>query len=77
MRRTYRRLLIAGVFAAAVAFATARETTTVAGPAVGGSLLAVVAGGTVLVGVFVAMAKAMGVTELDAAAGLMRARLNR
>jgi putative peptidoglycan lipid II flippase len=77
VKRTYRRLVLAGAVAAVVAFAIAQEATAAAGPALGGSLLAVTGGGAALVVVFVVMAKAMRVTELDAVAGAMRARLRR
>jgi len=77
VKRTYLRLVSAAALAAVVAFATAQEATAAAGPALGGSLLAVVGGGAVLVGVFVLVAKALRVSEVDVVAGVLRARLSR
>jgi putative peptidoglycan lipid II flippase len=74
---TYLRLVCASAVAAVVAFAVAQSATAMTGPAFGGSLLAVATGGAVLLGIFMVMAKALRISELDVLTGLLRARLGR
>ncbi|KWW98401.1 murein biosynthesis integral membrane protein MurJ [Carbonactinospora thermoautotrophica] len=75
--RTYARLCVAGAVAAVCAFAVAQLATRIAGDGLAGSALAVVAGGLVLLGVYVLAAQRMRVAELDSMIGMVRARIGR
>ncbi len=75
--RTYARLCMASVPAAAAAGATAYGIIQVLGISAGGSLIALVAGGVVLLGVFFLAAKRMRIEELNSMVGMVRGRLGR
>ncbi|MFF4159830.1 murein biosynthesis integral membrane protein MurJ [Streptomyces sp. NPDC001678] len=73
--RTYARLCAAAVPAALVGGTAAFAVTHGLGDGVLGSVTALAVGGSVLLGVFVVMAKRLRVEEFDALAGLVRGRL--
>ncbi|MFD3438475.1 murein biosynthesis integral membrane protein MurJ [Streptomyces sp. NPDC058685] len=75
--RTYARLCMASVPAAAAAGATAYGIIQLLGISAGGSLIALVAGGAVLLGVFFLAAKRMRIEELNSMVGMVRGRLGR
>jgi putative peptidoglycan lipid II flippase len=61
--------------AAVVAYSAAQETTNALGNAVLGSLLAALAGGVVLIGIYLAAARALRVREVDVVARRVRSRV--
>jgi putative peptidoglycan lipid II flippase len=73
--RVYRRLLTAAAVAGAIAYAAAQDVGTLAGTALLGSLLAVAAGGTTLVVVYVLVAKAPRVAEVEQLTRRVRTRV--
>ncbi|MET9105178.1 murein biosynthesis integral membrane protein MurJ [Streptomyces zhihengii] len=75
--RTYARLSMASVPAAVAGGAVAYGLTTLLGNGAGGSLVALVIGGIVLLGVFYVAAKKMRIAELNALVGMVRGRLGR
>ncbi|MER6995355.1 murein biosynthesis integral membrane protein MurJ [Streptomyces sp. NPDC000410] len=75
--RTYARLCLAALPAAIVGGAAGYAMTQVLGLGVLGSLAALVVGGAVLLGVFLAAAKRMRIEELNAMVGMVRGRLGR
>jgi putative peptidoglycan lipid II flippase len=75
--RTYARLSMASVPAAVVAGAVAYGVLMALGSGAGGSLVALVAGGVVLMGVFFVAARRMRIEELNAMVGMVRGRLGR
>ncbi|MFP1626024.1 murein biosynthesis integral membrane protein MurJ [Streptomyces sp. 5K101] len=75
--RTYARLSMASVPAAIAGGAAAFGVMTALGSGAGGSLVALVAGGAVLMGVFLVAAKRMRIEELNAMVGMVRGRLGR
>lgn len=75
--RTYARLSMASVPAAAVAGAIAFGVMKVLGSGAAGSLAALVVGGIALLGVFLFAAKRMRIEELNAMVGMVRGRLGR
>ncbi|MFJ9415977.1 murein biosynthesis integral membrane protein MurJ [Streptomyces sp. NPDC101227] len=75
--RTYARLVAAAAPAALVGGGAAYAVTRALGGGVWGSLAALLAGGGVLLGVFVAVARRMRLPEFDAMAGMVRGRLGR
>ncbi|MGW0698155.1 murein biosynthesis integral membrane protein MurJ [Streptomyces sp. NPDC002867] len=75
--RTYARLSMASVPAAVAGGAAAFGVMTGLGSGAGGSLVALVAGGAVLMGVFLVAAKRMRIEELNAMVGMVRGRLGR
>jgi putative peptidoglycan lipid II flippase len=75
--RTYTRLSMASVPAAAVAGALAFGVMKVLGTGAAGSLVALVVGGIALLGVFLVAAKRMRIEELNAMVGMVRGRLGR
>ncbi|MEU1276942.1 murein biosynthesis integral membrane protein MurJ [Streptomyces sp. NPDC005805] len=75
--RTYARLCLASVPAAVAAGAVAFGVVTALGSGAGGSLVALVAGGIVLLGVFFVAARKMRIAELNALVGMVRGRLGR
>ncbi|MFH9612685.1 murein biosynthesis integral membrane protein MurJ [Streptomyces pratensis] len=75
--RTYTRLVVAGVPAALAGGGVAYAVTGALGSSAAGSLAALVAGGIVLLGVFVAIAHLLRVPELSALTGMVRGRLGR
>ncbi|CAL9466758.1 murein biosynthesis integral membrane protein MurJ [Streptomyces sp. enrichment culture] len=75
--RTYARLSMASVPAALAAGAVAWGLLSLLGMGALGSLVALVAGGTVLLGVFYVAARKMRIEELNAMVGMVRGRLGR
>ncbi|GLF96766.1 murein biosynthesis integral membrane protein MurJ [Streptomyces yaizuensis] len=75
--RTYARLCIAAVPAAALGGATAWYVLKILGSGALGSLAALVAGGIVLLAVFFVAAKRMRIAELNSMVGMVRGRLGR
>jgi putative peptidoglycan lipid II flippase len=75
--RTYARLSMASVPAAIAGGAAAFGVMKGLGSGAGGSLVALVAGGAVLMGVFLVAAKRMRIEELNAMVGMVRGRLGR
>ncbi|MGA5217606.1 murein biosynthesis integral membrane protein MurJ [Streptomyces cinereoruber] len=75
--RTYARLCMASVPAAIVAGAVGFGLLKLLGEDALGSLVALVVGGTVLLGVFFVAAKRMRITELNTLVGMVRGRLGR
>jgi putative peptidoglycan lipid II flippase len=75
--RTYARLSMASVPAAVVAGAVAYGVLMALGSGAGGSLVALVVGGVVLMGVFFVAARRMRIEELNAMVGMVRGRLGR
>ncbi|MFE5830759.1 murein biosynthesis integral membrane protein MurJ [Streptomyces sp. NPDC056488] len=75
--RTYARLCMASVPAAIVAGAVGFGLLKLLGEDALGSLVALVVGGAVLLGVFFVAAKRMRITELNTLVGMVRGRLGR
>ncbi|MER6421590.1 murein biosynthesis integral membrane protein MurJ [Streptomyces sp. NPDC001137] len=75
--RTYARLCIASVPAAALSGAACYEIGHTLGQGVVGSLAALVAGGAVLLGIFFLAARKMRIEELNSLVGMVRGRLGR
>ncbi|MFF0746786.1 murein biosynthesis integral membrane protein MurJ [Streptomyces sp. NPDC004111] len=75
--RTYARLAIASVPAAMAAGAVGYALSQALGQGVLGSIVALVVGGAVLLGVFFVAAKKMRIAELNALVGMVRGRLGR
>ncbi|MFV2117990.1 murein biosynthesis integral membrane protein MurJ [Streptomyces sp. Act-28] len=75
--RTYARLCMASIPAALGAAAAAWGVLALLGMDALGSLVALVAGGTVLIGVFYVAARKMRIEELNAMVGMVRGRLGR
>ncbi|MDT9681896.1 murein biosynthesis integral membrane protein MurJ [Streptomyces sp. TRM76323] len=75
--RTYARLSMASMPATLAAGAVAWGLLTLLGMDALGSLVALVAGGTVLIGVFYVAARKMRIEELNAMVGMVRGRLGR
>ena len=73
--RVYLRMGTAGAVAALIAYCAAQDVHRLAGDAPPGSLLAAVAGGAVLIGVYVVVAKALRVAEVDLLARHVRRRI--
>lgn len=69
------RLTLAAALAAVVAYSAAQETTTMLGSALPGSLLAAFASGVILVGIYLAGARALRVREVDVLTRRVTARL--
>ena len=72
--RTYAQLLAAAVPAAALAYAVARLVTASLGEGAAGSLAALVAGGVVMLGGYLLLARALRIAELSALLGMVRSR---
>ncbi|PIM70578.1 murein biosynthesis integral membrane protein MurJ [Streptomyces sp. JV178] len=75
--RTYARLSIASLPAALVSGAACYGISRSLGQGVGGSMLALVGGGIVLLGVFYVAARRMRIEELNSMVGMVRGRLGR
>ncbi|MFF8957697.1 murein biosynthesis integral membrane protein MurJ [Streptomyces sp. NPDC014894] len=75
--RTYARLCIAAVPAAALGGAAAYAIMNLLGSGALGSLTALLGGGIVLLGVFFVAAKRMRIAELNSIVGMVRGRLGR
>ncbi|WP_432136557.1 MULTISPECIES: murein biosynthesis integral membrane protein MurJ [unclassified Streptomyces] len=75
--RTYARLCIASVPAAALSGAACYGIGHSLGQGVGGSLAALLAGGAVLLGIFYVAARRMRIDELNSLVGTVRGRLGR
>ena len=75
--RTYARLCMASVPAAIVAGAVGFGLLKLLGEGALGSLVALVVGGAVLLGVFFVAAKRMRIAELNSMVGMVRGRLGR
>ncbi|GAA2237216.1 hypothetical protein GCM10010232_24970 [Streptomyces amakusaensis] len=75
--RTYARLCIASVPAAALGGAAAYAILQALGSGALGSLAALVGGGIILLGVFFVAAKRMRIAELNSIVGMVRGRLGR
>ncbi|GHB57997.1 lipid II flippase MurJ [Streptomyces xanthochromogenes] len=75
--RTYARLCLAAVPAAVVGGAVGFGLLKFLGEGAGGSVVALVVGGAVLLGVFFVAAKRMRIEELNAMLGMVRGRLGR
>jgi len=75
--RTYARLCIASVPAAALSGAACYEIGHTLGQGVVGSLAALLAGGAVLLGIFFLAARKMRIEELNSLVGMVRGRLGR
>ncbi|CAM5309218.1 murein biosynthesis integral membrane protein MurJ [Streptomyces narbonensis] len=75
--RTYARLCMASVPAAIVAGAVGFGLLKLLGEGALGSLVALLVGGAVLLGVFFVAAKRMRITELNTLVGMVRGRLGR
>ncbi|MGJ5826615.1 murein biosynthesis integral membrane protein MurJ [Streptomyces ossamyceticus] len=75
--RTYARLSIASLPAALVSGAACYGISRSLGQGVGGSILALVGGGIVLLGVFYVAARRMRIEELNSMVGMVRGRLGR
>jgi putative peptidoglycan lipid II flippase len=72
--RTYARLLVAAVPSAAVAYGVARLVTAGLGEGAAGSLAALVAGGVVMLGGYLLLARVLRIPELSALLGMVRSR---
>ncbi|MFE1173970.1 murein biosynthesis integral membrane protein MurJ [Streptomyces sp. NPDC058773] len=77
VRRTYARLIAAATPAALAGGGVAWAVTRAVGSDALGSLVTLLAGGAVLIGVFVPLAHWMRVSELSAMTGMVRGRLGR
>ena len=75
--RTYARLCIASVPAAALSGAACYEIGHTLGQGVVGSLAALLAGGAVLLGIFFLADRKMRIEELNSLVGMVRGRLGR
>jgi putative peptidoglycan lipid II flippase len=75
--RTYARLCFASVPAAVLSGAACYGISRSLGQGVGGSILALVGGGIVLLGVFYVAARRMRIEELNSMVGMVRGRLGR
>ncbi|MEU1041943.1 murein biosynthesis integral membrane protein MurJ [Streptomyces sp. NPDC005551] len=75
--RTYARLAIAAVPAALISGAACYGMSQSLGQGVGGSFLALVGGGALLLGVFYVAARKMRIEELNSMVGMVRGRLGR
>ncbi|WP_328495248.1 murein biosynthesis integral membrane protein MurJ [Streptomyces sp. NBC_00414] len=75
--RTYARLAIAAVPAALLSGAACYGISNTLGQGVGGSFVALLAGGVVLLGVFFVAARRMRIEELNGMVGMVRGRLGR
>ncbi|MCH0538781.1 murein biosynthesis integral membrane protein MurJ [Streptomyces sp. MUM 203J] len=75
--RTYARLCMASLPAALLAGAVGFGVLSLLGKDAAGSLVALVAGGVVLLGVFYAAARKMRIEELNAMVGMVRGRIGR
>ncbi|GHH82614.1 murein biosynthesis integral membrane protein MurJ [Streptomyces capitiformicae] len=75
--RTYARLCIASLPAALLSGAACYGISKSLGQGVGGSMLALVGGGIVLLGVFYVAARRMRIEELNSMVGMVRGRLGR
>ncbi|GAA3806531.1 murein biosynthesis integral membrane protein MurJ [Streptomyces phyllanthi] len=75
--RTYARLSIASLPAAMLSGAACFGISRSLGQGVGGSMLALVGGGIVLLGVFYVAARRMRIEELNSMVGMVRGRLGR
>ncbi|MFE7035312.1 murein biosynthesis integral membrane protein MurJ [Streptomyces sp. NPDC057621] len=75
--RTYARLAIAAVPAALLSGAACYGISKSLGQGAGGSLIALVVGGVVLLGVFFVAARRMRIEELNGMVGMVRGRLGR
>ncbi|MER0446946.1 murein biosynthesis integral membrane protein MurJ [Streptomyces sp. Edi4] len=75
--RTYARLCLAAVPAAVVGGAVGFGLLKFLGEGAGGSVVALVIGGGVLLGIFFVAAKRMRIEELNAMVGMVRGRLGR
>lgn len=75
--RTYARLCMASLPAALLAGAVGFGVLSLLGMDAAGSLVALVAGGIVLLGVFYAAARKMRIEELNAMVGMVRGRIGR
>ncbi len=72
--RTYVQLLAAAVPSAAAAYGVARLVTASLGDGAGGSLVALVAGGFVMLAGYLLLARVMRIPELTALLGMVRSR---
>jgi putative peptidoglycan lipid II flippase len=72
--RTYAQLLAAAIPSAAVAYGVARLVTAGLGEGAAGSLAALVAGGVVLLGGYLLIARALRIAELTALLAMVRSR---
>ncbi|MFG3117881.1 murein biosynthesis integral membrane protein MurJ [Streptomyces sp. NPDC048197] len=75
--RTYARLVAAATPAAVAGGSVVYAVTKALGSGVPGSLVALLAGGSVLIGVFMAIAHLMRLPEVSAMVGMVRGRLGR
>ncbi|MEH0634916.1 murein biosynthesis integral membrane protein MurJ [Streptomyces bottropensis] len=75
--RTYARLSIASLPAALLSGAACYGISRTLGQGVGGSMLALVGGGIMLLGVFYVAARRMRIEELNSMVGMVRGRLGR
>lgn len=75
--RTYARLCLAAIPAAVIAGGVGFGLLHVLGDGASGSLLALLCGGIVLLGVFVVAAKRMRIEEINGMVGMIRGRLGR
>ncbi|MFF7185986.1 murein biosynthesis integral membrane protein MurJ [Streptomyces sp. NPDC008222] len=75
--RTYARLGIASVPAVLLSGAACYEIGHTLGQGVGGSLVALIGGGALLLGVFYVAARKMRIEELNSMVGMVRGRLGR
>nr|WSW68084.1 murein biosynthesis integral membrane protein MurJ [Streptomyces sp. NBC_00995] len=75
--RTYARLCLAAIPAAVIAGVVGFGLLHVLGDGAAGSLLALLCGGIVLLGVFVVAAKRMRIEEINGMVGMIRGRLGR
>ncbi|TXS36887.1 murein biosynthesis integral membrane protein MurJ [Streptomyces sp. OR43] len=75
--RTYARLCLAAIPAAVIAGVVGFGLLHVLGDGASGSLLALLCGGIVLLGVFVVAAKRMRIEEINGMVGMIRGRLGR
>ncbi|KAA0933624.1 murein biosynthesis integral membrane protein MurJ [Streptomyces apricus] len=75
--RTYARLAIAAVPAALLSGAACYGISKTLGQSAGGSLIALIGGGVVLIGVFFVAARRMRIEEMNAMVGMVRGRLGR
>ncbi|MET7436730.1 murein biosynthesis integral membrane protein MurJ [Streptomyces sp. NPDC004082] len=75
--RTYARLAIAAIPAALLSGAACYGISKSLGQGVGGSFLALIGGGAILLGVFYVAARKMRIEELNSMVGMVRGRLGR
>ncbi|MGW0937871.1 murein biosynthesis integral membrane protein MurJ [Streptomyces sp. NPDC002666] len=75
--RTYARLCLAAIPAAVIAGGVGFGLLHVLGDGASGSLLALLCGGIVLLGIFVVAAKRMRIEEINGMVGMIRGRLGR